>query len=191
MKSFFDIIAPLYEKTHFGARKTFDTIESLAHFKPSDTVLDLGGGTGRIAQFLIHKVSSVIVIDASEKMIEQCKKIHPELHCMHADAENVPLADNSVDKIILVHSFHHFQNQKLVIKEMKRMLANNGEIIMEEFNPQKIGGMFVAFIEDMLRMKSTFYHPQSLAALFSSNGFEVQIFNAERRVYYLMGKKVS
>lgn len=71
---FFDIVAPVYEKFRFDARKTFNTIKSIVIFEPSNKVIDSGGGTGRVAKFLANKVQKVIVVDISKRMIKQCQR---------------------------------------------------------------------------------------------------------------------
>lgn len=70
MMNYFDILAPIYEKFHRGARKTFDKINAIEHFEKQDEVIDLGGGTGRIAKFFVGVVKKVTVVDPSKKMIE-------------------------------------------------------------------------------------------------------------------------
>ncbi len=188
MKSFFNLVAPVYEKFHFGARKTFRKIETLADFQTSDVVVDLGGGTGRIAKFLVGKVQSITVIDVSEKMIEQCKK-HFGLSCVIANGENLPIADNSVDRIILVDAFHHTRNQAQVIKEIKRILKSDGKIIIEEFNPSTILGKLIIILEKILKLGSAFHSPLSLENLFSSSGFSTQLFDAGKTNYHLVARK--
>lgn len=189
MNNFFDIVAPIYEKLHFGAQKTFDKIKSIVIFEPSDKVIDLGGGTGRIANFLTNKVNKITVVDTSEKMLKQCQQWHPELSCVHAEAQSLPFADNSVNKIIIVDAFHHFQNQEQVVKEIKRVLAENGKVVIEEFNPLKMIGKLVIIIEKLFLMGSVFYNPLSLADLFSVNGFKVRLIDENKASYYLIGEK--
>jgi len=189
MRNFFDIVAPVYEKLHFGGKKTFDKIKSIVIFEPLDKVIDLGGGTGRIAKFLANKVQKVTVVDASEGMIRQCLQRHPELSCIHAEAQNLPFADDSVNKIIVVDAFHHFQNQKQVVKEIKRALVDNGKVVIEEFNPVKMFGKLIVIIEKMLCLGSHFHSPTSLMNLFLMNGFKTTIVNENKSTYYLIAEK--
>lgn len=188
MKTFFDFVAPVYEKFHWGAWKTFKKIETIADFQSSDVVVDLGGGTGRIAKFLVGKVGNVTVIDLSEKMIEQCKK-HPGLSCVVASGENLPIADNSIDKIILVDTLHHMRNQTQAIKEMNRILKTNGKVVIGEFNPSTIGGKLITILEKILKLGSIFHSPDLLVSLFSGNGFATQLFDADKKDYYIVAKK--
>jgi len=190
MKNFFDIIAPIYEKIHFGAEKTFKKLESITYFQSSDNVLDLGGGTGRISRFLANKVEKIVVVDSSQKMIGGCKK-HAGLLCMFAQAEELPFPEQSFNKIIVIDAFHHFQNQKQVVKEIKRVLANNGKVVIEEFNPVKMFGKLIVIIEKMFCLGSHFYSPTSLMNLFSMNGFKARIVNENKSTYYLIAEKLT
>lgn len=189
MKNFFDIVAPIYERFHFGAQKTFDKISSIVIFEPLDITIDLGGGTGRIAKFLANKVQKVTVVDTSERMLKQCRRRHPELSCIHAEAQSLPFADNSVNKVIIIDAFHHFKNQNQVVQEIKRVLAKNGKVVIEEFNSLKMTGKFLIIIEKLFLLGSTFHHPLSLANLFSKNGFEVRLVDEKKVSYYLIGEK--
>jgi len=191
MKNFFDIVAPIYEKLHFGGKKTFDKIKSIVIFEPLDKVIDLGGGSGRIAKFLANKVQQVTVVDASGGMIRQCLQRHPELSCVNAEAQNLPFADDSINKIIIIDAFHHFQNQKQVIKEMERILANNGKVVIEEFNPIKMFGKLIVIIEKMFCLGSHFHPPTSLINLFSINEFKVRTINENKSTYYLIAEKLT
>lgn len=190
MTNFFDNVAPIYDRFHFGARKTFDKIKSIVFFNPSDTIVDLGGGTGRIARFLINKVQKITVVDISKKMLKQCQRRHPKLYCAQAEAQSMPFADNSIDKIIIIDAFHHFPNQKQVVQEIKRVLIKNGKVIIEEFNPQKIIGKLIMIAEKLLFMGSVFHTPLSLADLFSDNEFKIRLIDENKVSYYLIGEKI-
>ena len=190
MKNFFDVVAPIYENLHFGGKKTSDKIKSIVIFEPQDNIVDLGGGTGRTAKYLANKVQKVTVVDASEGMIRQCLQRHPELSCVHAEAQNLPFANDSVNKIIIVDAFHHFQNQKQIIKEIRRVLNKNGIVVVEEFNPLKMAGKLVIIMEKLLLMGSVFHSPLSLADLFSSYGFKVRLTDEDKTSYYLIGEKI-
>ena len=97
---------------HVGSARTFRNIEKLAEFAPSDVVLDVGGGEGRIARFIVGKVARMIVLDPSEGMVRQCRK-RKGLECVVGSAEKLPFDENSIDKIILVDAFHHIPDQRV------------------------------------------------------------------------------
>ena len=61
---FFEMTAPFYEKIHFsGKEKIVQLTEKENFFQKSDRVLDLAGGTGRIAQLFVEQVKEIVVVD--------------------------------------------------------------------------------------------------------------------------------
>ena len=189
MMSFFDLVAPVYDALHIGARKTARTVAALAEFKPTDRVLDLGGGTGRVARFFVGSVASVTVADPSEKMLAQCKR-KQGLACVLAEAEHLPFADASFEKVIIVDAFHHFANHERVIAEVRRVLAPDGAAILEEFNPETLAGKIGERIERLFGMSAVHYFaPRDLATLWQRHGFSTDIRDGEKKVYYLICRK--
>lgn len=63
-----------------GTNKQLDCIP----LQPDDVVLDCGCGPGRVAIQAAKRVRKVICLDASEGMLEECKK-----NCEAAGIENV------------------------------------------------------------------------------------------------------
>jgi demethylmenaquinone methyltransferase/2-methoxy-6-polyprenyl-1,4-benzoquinol methylase len=188
MRNLFDILAPIYDALHIGSRKTAERIARLGEFQPSDTVLDVGGGTGRIARFFVGKVARVIVLDPSEGMLRQCRA-RRGLECVLGGGEKIPLADASVDKVVLVDAFHHIPDQSAALREIRRVLAPGGRVVLEEFNPGALGGKCVALLEKFLRTGSTFHTPAALAELFTAHGFTTRLADEGRKAYHLIAEK--
>lgn len=46
------------------------------------------------------------------------------------DALNIPFDDNSFDLVVCNASFHHYSNPQKVVKEIKRILKNEGVLIL-------------------------------------------------------------
>ncbi|PIU15518.1 hypothetical protein COT20_01615 [bacterium (Candidatus Gribaldobacteria) CG08_land_8_20_14_0_20_39_15] len=187
--NFFDFIAPAYEVFHREAKKTFKILCQLDNFKKTDKILDLGGGTGRVSKFFIGKAQEIIVLDSSAGMIEKCKN-HIGLSCILGLADKIPFPDSYFDKIIIIDSFHHFRNQEIICQEIKRVLMQNGKLLIEEFNPRTIIGGLIALIEKLLKMKSDFYFSKELNALFAKYLLKIKIFNGAKTKYYLLAEKI-
>ncbi len=187
MWRFFDFIAPVYEALRPGARGTFCKLIALTAFRPSDIVVDIGGGTGAIAQFLSGRVARMIVIDPSEKMLAQCRH-HVGLECILGHSEALPFNDRSIDKIILVDAFHHLSDRTAALSEIRRVLKQNGIVIVVEFNPESIGGTIIALFEKILRFGSVFFTPDQLLDLFTDHGFSCCVKDDSRTTYYLLAQ---
>lgn len=188
MINLFDILASLYEKLPLSAERSFRKIEEIGDFKNSDVIIDIGGGTGRIAKFLANKVKSITVIDPSQKMIKLCKK-HSGFSCILGEGENLPFENNSIDKVILVDAFHHIRQQVKAIQEITRVLKKGGLAIIEEFNPSTFGGKFIKITENIFGFKSVFYKPSELEKLFLDCGFKVETIDSGKKNYYIIAQK--
>lgn len=185
--NFFDIVAPIYEIVHPGAKKSFLKIKKLGNFQKDDRVLDLGGGKGRIAKFFVNQLKEIIIIDDSPGMIKQCQR-NSDLRCILAKAENLPFNNNYFDKVIIIDAFHHFKDSKVVCSEIQRVLKPKGKLIIEELNSNKFFIKLFGKIENLLGMKNNFYSPESLANLFSQHEFQTEVINKNQIIYYLVGE---
>lgn len=187
---FFNFLAPFYEHIHWGAYRSAERLKSLVNFSASDQVLDLGGGTGRIAKYLASSVAHITVADASRGMITECRKkkfaIQNKLDCVLSPAEHLPFPRASFDTIIMVDAFHHFFDHRRVIQEVKRVLKPGGRVVLEEFHPQRFFGKLVMLLERLLHYGSTFFIPEKLARLWTEEGFEISIHNSQQSIYQLI-----
>lgn len=186
--NFFSIIAPIYEFIHFGSSRTAERIRKLVNFYNTDRVLDLGGGTGRVARHFIDDVGKVFVADSSEAMTRVCKK-HTGLECALTNAESLPFENEFFDKVIMVDAFHHFSDRDKVIKEVKRVLKSEGKVVISEFNPRVLLGSIIEKIETLLRLGSTFFAPDSLKDFWEARGFKVELHDAEKGSYYMIATR--
>ncbi len=200
----FNLVSPIYEKVISGNQATFEALFKLGDFKKTDRVLDLGGGTGRIAKFFVGKVEEIVVLDVSKGMISQCQK-HQGINCVLGKAERIPFGDgffersekqgsersegSYFDKMIIVDAFHHFRNQKIAVQEIRRVLKENGRVIIEEVNFGRLGNWLVEKLETIFGSKSKILSAESLSQLFSEKGFRTKLFDKKGSGYYLTAEK--
>jgi hypothetical protein len=62
--------------------------------------------------------------------------------------------------------------------------------LIEEFNQKTMIGGFINLIEKLLKMKSNFYSPKELSALFARYLSNIKIFNDLKARYYLIAEKI-
>jgi ubiquinone/menaquinone biosynthesis C-methylase UbiE len=94
-----------------------------------DTILDIGFGNG----FMLKKVAKynpkkLYGIDISEDMLAKVKnKLNDEqIELFLADAQKMPFADNSIDKIYTINTVYFWENPLKTIAEIKRVLKPDG-----------------------------------------------------------------
>ena len=159
----FSLLAPFYE--FFIRPKNPEKISSLAHLPSDGIILDAGGGTGRVAQYLRGKAAQILVADESLKMLQEAQKkdgLQPVLSL----TENLPFQNGIVDCIIMVDALHHVADQQKTIDELWRILKSGGRLIIEEPDIHFLGVKFIAVAEKLALMRSHFLSPQQILGLF-------------------------
>jgi SAM-dependent methyltransferase len=91
-----------------------------------------GGGASYVARYL--RPRSMKGIDFSKKAIEFCRKYYAVdgLSFLQGDAENLPLADNSVDVIINLESSHCYGSMMKFLSEVYRVLRPGGHFLFSD-----------------------------------------------------------
>ena len=106
-----------------------DTLNSLLNFNLQDKdILEIGAGISLFAEKLSEK-NHLVLTDINETLLKQNLQ---NCDLVVADAENLPFPDKSFDFICLVGVLHHLPHQAKGIKELKRVLKENGKIFISE-----------------------------------------------------------
>lgn len=69
-------------------------------------------------------------IDESGEMISRAKKKFEDIMLIVGQAEKLPFKNNYFNLIVILGSFHYFQNQDVVLQECYRMLKNGGRLVI-------------------------------------------------------------
>lgn len=168
----FDAIAPLYEKLIRPA----DPRELTARLDlPADgALLDAGGGSGRVAQFLRGSAGLILVADPSFNMLREARA-KPGLNPVAGFSESLPFPAGRFARIIMVDAFHHVCDQERTAAELWRVLAPGGRLVVEEPDFDSPGVKLLALGERLAFMRSRFLAPDRMADLFRRPGAEIRI----------------
>lgn len=111
--------------------------------RTNDSVLDLAGGTGDLTrQFakLVGQHGQVVLADINETMLAKARQrlvdagiINP-ISFSQANAETLPFANNSFDRIAIAFGLRNVTNKELALKEMFRVLKPGGRLVILEFS---------------------------------------------------------
>jgi len=168
----FGLLAPFYER--FIKPKNPEFLSDLLDLPVDDALLDVGGGTGRVAQFLVGKVKQVVVADLSYQMLAEAKG-KDQVYGVCTPSESLPFPDGAFARIIMVDALHHVINQQETVNEMWRLLVSGGRIVIEEPYIRFFGVKLIAVGEKLLLMRSHFLSPVRILKLFSFKDAVVEI----------------
>lgn len=113
-------------------KEMLDRMVKLIKPKSSYSVLDLGTGKGNAAITLAPHVNKVIAIDSDESVINDCRenvkvsKYAKKIKIQKADVNKLHFSSKSFHLVTCRAAFHHFPNKSKVLKEIHRVLKDDG-----------------------------------------------------------------
>ena len=129
MSSFdhFDFLAPFYDRVI----KPKPPVDLLAHLalNSNSHVLDVGGGTGRIAQNLLPHAAGITIVDLSYKMLREAM-LKPGLNGVLARSEYLPYSSGTFDAVLMVDALHHVIDQTLTLRELYRVVKPGSTLVV-------------------------------------------------------------
>ena len=142
----FDNIAHRYDLLNlilsFGIFKYWlnELVKIATDSKPA-RVLDVATGTGDVAIALARKkVQSVTGLDLSPEMLRFAsikvakEKLSHQVNFIKGDGENLPFNENEFPIITVAYGVRNFENLEQGLKELYRVLAPDGRLIILEFS---------------------------------------------------------
>jgi ubiquinone/menaquinone biosynthesis C-methylase UbiE len=127
------------------AVKLLNWNELLDGLGADQVVVDLGCGTGWLSAYLstFPQISKIICIDSDQQMLESMVPNmfdfmagnFDKAECVHGLFEPILLEDKSVDLIVACAAFHHSENLPGLLSEVRRVLKQNGLLVILNENP--------------------------------------------------------
>ena len=153
-KLFFDEGAAAYEtetmRLPFWRILNRSYLRSIAEWaKGSSTMIEVGGGSGRISIPVRKLFKTILSFDISEAIVRRAMrrldKTAPKptnIHFFIADAENIPIRSGRADVAIFTGILHHVAHPDRVISETARALKADGRLIGMENNRSLLRPLF-------------------------------------------------
>lgn len=115
-----------------GLYKT-DDILSVLKLNGDEMILDIGGGTGYLANKLSKHCNNIYILDESEKMMSVVTP-NDNITTIVGDACHTNFNNNTFDVVILADVLHHIKDQNLLISEVHRLLKSSGKLLILDFD---------------------------------------------------------
>ena len=154
-KSVFSYIAPIYSLFYKSQKNSFkkaiENAKSMIDITKYQSVIDIGCGTGALADVLRNLDLDVTGIDREKMMIDIAnEKIGKGAKCKQADLiKGLPFDDNSFDVAISSYVAHGFEEEgrKILFSEMERVAKE--VVILHDFNKKR--SLIVTILEMLER----------------------------------------
>ncbi|GAK04000.1 SAM-dependent methyltransferase [Geomicrobium sp. JCM 19037] len=115
-----------------------DQLLDRLHIKPAANILDLGAGTGYLTLPVADRTAgTVYALDRDENILAYLsqkakEQNHHNITPITGDFTSIPLGDETVDTTLASISLHETQQLPDVLKEIHRVLQNDGQFLCLE-----------------------------------------------------------
>jgi SAM-dependent methyltransferase len=152
--------------------RAFDMALEIARILPANSrLLDVGCGNGFIAQHLSAMLGTKAI------GIDLAPTTEAAIDYRQFDGREFPVAENSVDAVLLCYVLHHAQDIGMVLEEMHRVLSGGSLAIIYEDIPACWWDRLVCWTHDLKWRKRTgrctFRLEGDWRTIFDSAGFEI------------------
>ena len=107
-------------------RSRFKELDRRIHFKPGDTVLEVGCDQGVLLRMIEHTGATVHGIDVNEDAVRRAG--HPRIQS--ASGDTIPFPDQSFDICVMSHVIEHLPSPHKLLSEASRVLRPGGKLAL-------------------------------------------------------------
>jgi demethylmenaquinone methyltransferase/2-methoxy-6-polyprenyl-1,4-benzoquinol methylase len=182
----FDVLAPVFDWT--GGHRNPEALRRVLGLPSRGRLLDVGGGTGRVAQALVGHVENLVVADLSRPMLRRAAR-KAGLSAVLAFAGALPFPPGTFTRVLVVDAFHHFADQEGALKDLFRVVEAGGRLVIEEPDARRAAVKAVGRLERLLGMTSRMRPPEAIAAMASAAGFRTRVEEGGRFSVWIVGEK--
>jgi SAM-dependent methyltransferase len=129
LRSEFERVAGYFAERTKGRFDALGVVE-FARITPGETVAEVGAGTGNFLSLFEEKAGRLVAIDLVPGMLQVARKELPGVDALVADGARLPLRSRSIDVVASAQAFHHVAQPVPVLREMRRVAAPGGRVLV-------------------------------------------------------------
>lgn len=167
-----------------GVPERLETIVRTAAITPTDTVVDIGSGTGVLIPLIqTYTPDAIYASDLSESMLESVQERYPNVLTLLGGIRKMSLPDKSVDVFLINACYPNLVDKHNSFLNITRMLRPGGRVIISH----PMGRMFTVFLKREMPFPIDDFPSSHSEAhdLFEPYGLRVTEFSDEEHLYLL------
>ncbi|MEM3204603.1 MAG: class I SAM-dependent methyltransferase [Saccharolobus sp.] len=110
--------------------------EFLPRLLSKGVIVDYGCGNGFYCKYLVNYATKLYCIDVNVIALEEVKKKVSNAITLTSPKQ---IEDKSVDIILFANSFHDMDDKEYVVKEVNRILKDDGRVIIIDWKKEDTG----------------------------------------------------
>lgn len=168
-----------------GVPERLETIVASGNIKESDTIADIGTGTGVLIPIIkTYSPKAIFANDLSQSMLESVKDRYPNVRTLRGGIRKLDMPDNSVDVFFINACYPNLVDKDSTFTNISRMIRQGGRVVISH----PMGKQFTEFLKKEMPFPiDDFPSPVTTAeTLFKPYGFKVTGFTDEELLYILV-----
>ena len=179
-KTSYDQVAPEYAEKFKDEMddKPFDRdcLDRLAReVRGLGAICDMGCGPGQIARYLHRQGVEALGVDLSPRMVEEARRLNPEIPFHQGDMLALPDAESSWGGIAAFYCIIHIPRENVVdaLREMKRVLKPGGVLLVTFHIGSEIKHLD-DWWEKPVNLDFAMYYPEEMEDWLKEAGYELE-----------------
>lgn len=130
---------PLYweKRSYENEAERFALLNLLEKIEKKESLIDIGGGFGRLAAFYSPLFTSCVILEPSEKLIgigKEKLRNFQNVSFQKGSLPKLPFASGSFEVALMIRVVHHLDSPLPAFREVNRILKKDGYFILEAAN---------------------------------------------------------
>ncbi len=133
----FSLLYHVFSKLPF-TRKLHQAIASCIEAGENEVLAEVGSGTGSFLRILSERINAEIIgVEPSKPMLKHSAALQTRtrVHLIRGVGEHLPLRKNSLDKALLVFSYHHLSDPSKTLESLYMAVKDGGDVNVFEADP--------------------------------------------------------
>lgn len=151
-------------------------------------VVDIGGGYGFYADALRECGNRSFVVEKSDKMLIEGKKMFHDVDFVKGDATKLPFTGSAFDAALCMGTLMYINNKQGFFSDVKRILKPGGVFLIYERNKKAALNRLVRLFKNTEKNADSpdmFLSKNEIKKLAEKSGFSIKKFNGGYRTFIL------